>query len=119
MADLTQGVQILISQTPAHAEVAGVVDHRFGAKGSPFFEILFDARLLVIQMQTGDGSVPQHAGAETSRSALDHSPIEDHADVLGASHVDVFGNDAFEKLAAPLRMIPDLGQSELGLQHRD
>jgi hypothetical protein len=120
-ADLPQGGQVV--QPFADAEVAGVVDGRLGAERSSFLVVLLDLGVFVVEVQARGDPAGQHAGAEPAgglvAAAGDDPAVEDHADVVGASDVEVVADDLLEEDASGCRPVEHLGEGELGLQDRD
>ena len=100
------------------AEVVRVVDRGFRAQGATFLEILLDSRLLVLKVQRVVHARRQHPRAEAARRALADAPLEDQLHPVGPPGVEVLAQHFLEEHAAPLRAVEDLGQRELGLQHR-
>src|SRR5262252_4140766 len=91
-ADLAQLGEVV--ETPADPEVIGVVDGGLGAQGTIFLVILFDARVLVMDVQGWGYAVGHDAGAKPLLGAASarHPAIEDKLDLLGAAEIEVLAD---------------------------
>src|ERR1700756_2720464 len=81
--DLAQLGQIV--QAPADPEVVSVVDGCFRAQRPILLVILFDARVLVIDVQGWGHIVGHDPGAQPRSGIAQYPTIEDELDLLGAA----------------------------------
>jgi len=90
-----------ISQAFSDAEVGGIVNRRLRSQCPVLFEVLFDARALVLDVQTGGHAVSDHAGAEQSRRVLLNASGEDELYAVRSAQINVLSNNGFKELASP------------------
>ena len=81
--------------------------------------VLFDARVLVIDVQGWGDIVRDHPGAEAGFRIARDPAIEDEFDLLGAAEIKVLADHLLEEQATVHRSVEDLGGGELCLQNRD
>ena len=94
-----------------------------GAQGPAFLVVLLDGGVLVVDVQARGDPGGDNPGPEPSRCRVGSAPpqlaVEDEADLVGAADVEVVVQHLFEEDPPGDRAVQDLGQGELGLQHRE
>lgn len=101
--DGPQGGQVVA--IPSDAEVVGVVDRGFAAQGAAFLEVLLDLGGFVADVQRRDNPLGNDVGVKGPGRAFKDPPIEDRADLLGPSRIEVFADRRLEQGG------PDSGRS--------
>src|SRR6266704_4057946 len=85
--------------------------------------VLLDLRVLVAGVQARGDPVGDDPGAEPARGGAralaDDAAAEDQADLVGPANGQVVGGGLAGKDPPADRLVQDLGEGELGLQHRD
>ena len=85
--------------------------------------VLLYFRMLVVDMQGRDHALGDDPGAEPARrgprSLADNAPGEDEPDLVRAADVEVVADHLLEEDPSGYRLVENLGEGELGLQHRD
>jgi len=61
-------------------------------------EVLLDLRMLIADMQRGDDPLGDDPGAEGSRGAPRDAPLEDQANAVGATEIEVFPDQLLEQM---------------------
>ncbi len=107
-ADLAQLRQVV--QALADTEVVAVVDGRLGPQGPTFLVVLFDPRVLVIDVQGRSDVLGDDAGAELPRCPAGDGAVEDQPDLLWATQIEVLADHLFEEEAAVHGPVEHLGQ---------
>lgn len=115
-ADGPQGGQV--DEFASNAKVAGVVDGGLGAQGVVELEVLLDLRVLIADMQRGDDPLGEDPGAEDARGTLGDAPVEDQADLLGTTQIEVLPDQFLEQMTPGHGSVEDLGAGEFGLKDR-
>src|SRR5918996_2833854 len=121
-ADLPQCRQV--TQPLADGKVTRVVDRGLGPCADlthvrNLFEVLFDAGVLVIDMQRWNDSVCQHARPEASRRPFCHPPVEDELHHVWPSNVEVLPDDFLKQDATVQWPVQDLSEREFRLKDGD
>ena len=121
-ADLAQLGQI--AQKSPHPEVVGIVDGGFGtqARTAPArFVILLEVRVLIIDVQRRDDPLSYDArpASAAGDSRFAHFARKDQLHRFGSAQIDVLPDDFLEKLPPVPRVIPNLSEGKLRLQHRE
>jgi len=79
--------------------------------------------VLVVDVQARGDPHGDHPGAESAgggaRAGAHEPAVEDQADLVGASNIEVIPDDLLEEDPSRGGLVEHLGQGELGLQDRD
>ena len=116
-ADLLQVGQI--GQPFVDSKIMGVAESPFGPATAPFFEVLLQIEVLVVDMQARVHAVLNHPGSKLSRRFLRHHPVEDQLHAIRAAQIQVVADDFLEELAAPQRPVENLCQADFHLPDRE
>src|SRR6266851_4343624 len=114
----------LVSASSASAPVAGsrLVDGGLGTERSPFFQVLLDLGLLVVQVEVGADPGGDDLGAEAAGGGVlaaqpDQAP-EDDVHLVRAADIDVVADQLLEEDPPAHRPVPRHGGGELDLLDR-
>lgn len=115
--DLPEIVEVL--EAALDPEVIRVIDGGFGSQRSVFFERLFDATMLVLDVQAGGDPMVNHAGAEAAGRGANQLPVKQHWHAIGAAQIQVLPDHLLEKLPAMERAVEDLREADFHLEQRE
>src|SRR5258708_26634703 len=96
-ADLAQLRQVV--QALADTEVVAVVDGRLGPQGPTFLVVLFDPRVLVIDVQGRSDVLGDDSGPELPRCPASDGAGEDPPALLWATQIEVLADHLLEEEA--------------------
>ena len=102
-ANLPQCGQVV--QSLADLEVPSVVDGRLSPQGAPFFIVLLDPSVFVVDMQRWDDSLSDHSGLAASRCVGEDFLVKDQLNLIRAAKIQVLADDLFKEDAATHRLI--------------
>jgi hypothetical protein len=100
VADPDQRIPVLFGEHAADAEVAGVVDGRFGPQRAALFEVLLDLRGAVVDLDRGLHAAGDDLGVKPAGGAAGDAAAEHDRDLIGASECQLIGERALEPRAA-------------------
>jgi len=80
--------------------------------------IMFQVKVLVLNVQTGMHPLLHHPGAKRTRRGLGYPTVEDQLQAVGPAQVEVVPHHFFEEFPPLLGAIKDLGQTHLHLPNR-
>ena len=120
-ADLAQGRQVF--EAAAHPEVVGVVDRGFGSQPGALglaFMVLFEVGVLIVDVLGGHDALGDKARPASAVGGGLSLPFagKDQLHLFRTAQIDIFANDFLEEAAPVEGAVPDLGEGELGREHR-
>src|ERR1700686_845718 len=114
--DLLQVLQI--GQAFVHSKVVRVAESSFRPAAAPFFEVLPQIEVLIVDVQTWMHIVLDHAGPKLAGRLLRHHTIEDQLHPVRPPQIQVVANNFFEKLTPTQGTVEDLRQADFHLPDR-
>src|SRR4051794_31526501 len=107
-----------VGQSFVDSEIVRVAKRSFRPATAPFFEVLFQVEVLVVDMQARVHAVLDHPGAELAWGFLPYHSVEDQLHTVRASQIQRCRDDLFKKLTAPQRPVEDLRKAHFHPQDR-
>src|SRR5258708_27201166 len=105
-ADLPQGGEVL--QPLTQFKVSGVGDGGLGAQRAPFFVVLLDGGVFVVDVEGRDHPIGDHAGAESAWCLARDAAAEDELDTIRPPEIEIVPDDLLEEEASQHRPVEDL-----------
>src|SRR2546422_937562 len=105
-------------QALVESKVGGIVKSPLGAQSAAFFEVLFEIKMLVADVQARMDALTQYARAETARRGADNLAWENQLHPVWSAQVEVVADDFLEELPTGQGPIHNLGEAKLHLPNR-
>src|SRR3954465_4560024 len=86
-----------VGQSFVDSEIVRVAKRSFRPATAPFFEVLFQVEVLVVDMQARVHAVLDHPGAELAWGFLPYHSVENQLHTVRASQIQVVTDDLFEE----------------------
>ena len=119
MADLDQRLPVVLGESSADAEVAGVVDGRLGPERAALFEVLLDLRGAVVHLDRRLHAFVEDLGVKPPRRPAGDAAAEHDRDLVGAPERELVGQGALKPRPPRRGAVEHAGVGDLGLAERE